>query len=121
MTRFLPASVSDSGSARQGTGSSRQVEVEVVGLGVALLDDADGDGAQVDGLVRRGVGAVDDERVVEKLVGQPAEADGAVVDAADDGALARGVGLVGGELGLGADRRRPGCAAGARRRRSGCA
>ena len=32
-----------------------------------------------------------------------------------------GVGLVGGELGLGPHRRRPGCAAGARRRRSGCA
>ena len=80
-----------------------QVEPQVVGLGVALLDDADGDGAQVHRLVRHGVGAVDDQRVAEQLVGQPAEADGAGVDAADDGALALGVGLVGGELGLGAD------------------
>ena len=55
------------------------------------------------GLVRHGVGAVDDQRVAEQLVGQPAEADGAGMDAGDDGALAVGVGLVGGELGLGAD------------------
>ncbi len=61
--------------------------------------------AQVERLVRRGVGAMDDQRVVEQLVGQPAEADRAVVDAGDDRALALGVGLVGGELGLGAHRR----------------
>ena len=60
------------------------------------------------------------EGVVEKLVGQPAEADRAGVNAGDNGALAGGVGSSAASSAW-ARTRRPGCGAGARRRRSGCA
>ena len=61
--------------AAAGTGSSGRSSRRSASAEVGLLDDADGDAAQVDGVVRRGVGAMDDQRVVQELVGQPAEAD----------------------------------------------